>query len=67
MLVGVAPECAPYVGHRLRADVAGAQGVGMKGVLIEVPHRTEHDPAIVPDARIGELPELLEILPGWLE
>ena len=47
-----------YVGDRLGADVAGAQGVGMKGVLIEVAHRPEHDPAIVPDARITELPEL---------
>ena len=31
----------------------------MKGILIEVAHRPEHDPAIVPDARIRELPELL--------
>jgi putative hydrolase of the HAD superfamily len=65
--LGVAPEAAAYVGDRLRADVAGAQGVGMKGILIEVAHRVEHDSAIVPDARIGELPELLEILPAWLE
>ena len=63
--LGVTPECAAYVGDRLRADVAGAQGVGMKGILIEVAHRTEHDPAIVPDAQIKELPELLEVLPGW--
>jgi FMN phosphatase YigB (HAD superfamily) len=39
----------------------------MKGILIQVAHRPEHDPAIQPDARIGELPELLEILSGWLE
>ena len=37
--LGVAPECAAYVGDRLRADVAGAQAVGMKGILIEVAHR----------------------------
>jgi hypothetical protein len=30
----------------------------MKGVLIEVAHRPENDAAIVPDARITELPEL---------
>lgn len=60
---GVAPEQAVYVGDRLQADVAGAQGVGMKGVLIEVAHRAEHAPTIVPDARIKELPELLTVLP----
>ena len=64
--LGVAPECAAYVGDRLRADVAGAQGVGMKGILIEVAHRPEHDPAIVPDARIGELPELLAVLSDFM-
>jgi len=31
-------------------------------VLIEVAHRPEHDPAIIPDARIRELPELLDVL-----
>ena len=56
------PERVLYVGDRLRADVAGAHGIGMKAVLVEVAHRPEHDPAIVPDARIKELPELLEVL-----
>ena len=59
----MAPEEAVYVGDRLHADVAGAQRVGMKGVLIEVVHRAEHDPMITPDARIKELPELLTALP----
>jgi len=60
----VAPERAVYVGDRLEADVAGAHGVGMKAVLIEVPHRVERNPDIVPDARIRELPELLDVLPA---
>ncbi len=60
--LGLPPERVAYVGDRLRADVAGSQGVGMKGVLIEVVHRIEHDPAISPDARIAELPELVETL-----
>ena len=64
--LGVAPECAAYVGDWLRADVAGAQAVGMKGILIEVAHRAEHDPAIKPDARIAELPELLGVLSGLM-
>ena len=60
--LGVLPESAVMVGDRLEADVAGAQGVGMKAVLIEVAHRPEQSPAIAPDARIRELPELLEAL-----
>lgn len=65
--IGAAPAHAVYVGDRLRADVAGAQAVGMKGVLIEVAHRVEHDPTITPDARIAELTDLLDILQGWSE
>jgi putative hydrolase of the HAD superfamily len=61
--LGVAADCAVYVGDRLRTDVAGAQAVGMKAVLIEVAHRPEADPAIRPDARIRELPDLLGVLP----
>jgi putative hydrolase of the HAD superfamily len=61
--VGVAPDRAAHVGDRLMADVAGAQAVGMKAVLIEVPNRPELNLDIVPDARIRELPELLPLLP----
>lgn len=61
--LAVAAGQAVYVGDRLEADVAGAQRAGMKGVLIEVGHRVERHPEIVPDARIRELPELLDVLP----
>lgn len=61
--IGVQPGCAAFVGDRLSADVAGSQAAGMKGILIEVAHRIESDPSTVPDARIGELPELLDVLP----
>jgi len=60
--MGVAADRAVHVGDRLVADVAGAQGVGMRAVLIETPHRLEPESEIVPDARIGELPELLKVL-----
>lgn len=59
----IAAGQAAYVGDRLEADVAGAQHMGMKGVLIEVAHRVEEHPHIVPDARIRELLELLDVLP----
>lgn len=60
--LGLTAERAVYVGDRLRADVAGAQGVGMKAILIEVAHRAEDATDITPDARIRELPELLAAL-----
>jgi len=59
---GVAPDRAVHVGDRLVADVAGAQGVGMRAILIEVFQRPEPHSEIVPDARIRELPELLNVL-----
>jgi putative hydrolase of the HAD superfamily len=61
--LGVAAENAVYVGDRLIPDVAGPQAIGMKAVLIEVDHRVETHPEIAPDARVKELPELLDVLP----
>jgi putative hydrolase of the HAD superfamily len=63
--MGVQPDRAVHVGDRLSADVAGAQGVGMRAILIEVPNRPEADSTIVPDARIRELPELPDVLMAW--
>jgi FMN phosphatase YigB (HAD superfamily) len=63
--LGVASDRAVYVGDRLMVDVAGAQGAGMRAVLIEVSHRPEPDSDIVPDARIRELPELPDVLTEW--
>jgi HAD superfamily hydrolase (TIGR01509 family) len=65
--LGVAAENAVYVGDRLIPDVAGPHGVGMKAILIEVDHRVESHPTITPDARIAELPELLDVLPSLFE
>ncbi len=65
--LGVAAPDAVYVGDRLVPDVGGSQAAGMKAVLIEVEHRAETHPTIVPDARIKELPELLAVLPALYE
>lgn len=61
--LGVPAESAVYVGDRLVPDVGGPQAIGMKAVLIRVDHRVELHPALVPDAIIDELPELLDVLP----
>jgi putative hydrolase of the HAD superfamily len=61
--LGVPPERSLHVGDRLVADVAGAQGAGMKAVLVEVSRRDKDHPEIVPDARITDLLELLNVLP----
>jgi putative hydrolase of the HAD superfamily len=60
--LGVSADRALHVGDRPLADVAGAQGVGMRAVLIETPYRLDADSDVVADARICELPELLELL-----
>jgi len=64
-MLGVNPSQAVFVGDRLASDIAGAQRVGMKGILREVPYRREEDRAIVPDARITTLAELPEVLTRW--
>ena len=48
-----------YVGDRADVDVAGAQGAGLKAILIESPYRHEGLGNVVPDAIIGELQDLI--------
>lgn len=63
---GLRPEEAVFVGDNPVADIAGAQGVGMRAVL----RRVHHQPPmlsglIVPDAALDSLDELPAILDGW--
>lgn len=60
--LGLAPQEVAYVGDRPDVDVAGAQQVGMYGVLIASPYRTEGLGDVVPHATITELPELPDAL-----
>ena len=71
--LGVRPEEAVFVGDDLRADVGGAQVVGMHAVL-RVHERAgeagdksgENDGnRIVPDGTIRTLHDLLPLLDGW--
>jgi HAD superfamily hydrolase (TIGR01549 family) len=60
--MGVPPTHALHVGDRLLADVAGAQSVGMRAVLIHVLERPETNRSIVPEACIDELNELPRVM-----
>lgn len=61
----VAPAEAIFVGDKLAVDIAGPQKIGMRGVLIASPFRTETDPEITPDALIQSLGELPALLDSW--
>lgn len=67
--LGVVAERAVYVGDLLKADVGGAQGAGLRAVLITAPFAAEHNAEekdnFTPDAAINEIPELLDVLREW--
>jgi putative hydrolase of the HAD superfamily len=64
--LGVTPEETVFVGDNPIADVAGAQAVGMQGVLrVADPVPPMLSGLIIPDAAINSLMELLPILDGW--
>jgi HAD superfamily hydrolase (TIGR01509 family) len=60
--LGVDPADTVFVGDRLRDDVAGAQAIGMRGVLTREFRREPDDPDIRPYAVIDRLPELPGVL-----
>jgi putative hydrolase of the HAD superfamily len=61
--LGVRPESAVFVGDRPRDDISGAQGAGMRAVLLTGRAVEPHD--VTPDAALPELADLLEVLDGW--
>lgn len=63
--LGVAPEEAVFVGDFLPHDIAGAQGVGMKGVHITIGESSAD--SVKPDGRIGALAELPVLIAQWEE
>jgi len=66
--LGVTADEAIFVGDNPAADIAGAQGAGMRAVLRVVPGATPV-PHVQPDAAVHSLAELLPLLdewyPGW--
>ncbi len=61
--LGVTAAEAVFVGDRPRDDIAGAHGVGMRGVLLTGRNVPTFD--VVPAAQIPELSGLLEVLDSW--
>lgn len=61
--LGVAPERAVFVGDRPRDDISGAQGVGMRAVLLTGRGVEPYD--VMPDAEIGDLAGLPDLLMSW--
>ena len=61
----VAPAEAVFVGDKLDGDIAGPQKIGMRGILIASLFRVETSDEVTPDARIGALDELPELLEAW--
>lgn len=61
--VGVAPGRAVFVGDRPRDDVFGAQGVGMRAVLMT--GRPVEGWDVVPDAALTSLAGLVELVDSW--
>ena len=59
----VAPNEAVFVGDSLPHDIAGAQGVGMKGVHIMTGEFSSD--GVEPDGRISALTELLGLIAQW--
>jgi putative hydrolase of the HAD superfamily len=58
------PALAVFVGDRPWDDVTGAQGVGMRAVLRPNPLIVDATP-VEPDAVIGHLPELVDLVDAW--
>jgi putative hydrolase of the HAD superfamily len=61
--VGVPAERAVFVGDRLRDDVSGAQGVGMR--TVHMTGRPVETWDVVPDAELVALDGLVELVDGW--
>jgi putative hydrolase of the HAD superfamily len=62
--VGVTAERAVFVGDRLRDDISGAQGVGMRAVHLTGRHPLEESD-IAPDAEMPSLAGLLDLVDQW--
>lgn len=69
LLPGLTPDEVVFVGDNPRADIFGAQGVGMKAVLRYLENGSNRVHEAEPDAEIENFYDLLNVLdvwyPGW--
>jgi len=63
--VGVAATDAVFVGDRLHDDIGGAAALGMRTVWVRNDAVPKAD--VVPDAVIGDLKELLDVVDSWCQ
>ena len=67
--MGVAePAKAVYVGDRLFDDIFGAKRAGMRAVLVphsDIPEWQIGSQLAEPDAVVGDLTELLDVIDDW--
>ncbi len=63
--LGVEPGRCVMVGDRMRDDVQGAQGVGMRAVWVRNDNLYPTPEGVVPDATVGGLSELPDVLRSW--
>jgi putative hydrolase of the HAD superfamily len=63
--VGADPSDAVFVGDRLVDDIAGAHGIGMRGILTQQYRKEDPDGDIVPDGIISRIDELPALIAGW--
>ncbi len=61
----VEPERCVMVGDRMRDDVQGAQGVGMRAVWVRNANPYPAPEGVVPDAAVNRLAELPDVLRSW--
>jgi putative hydrolase of the HAD superfamily len=60
--LGVSPDQALMVGNSIKADIGGAQAVGMKAILVNRGDPHGKDAMIKPDAIIHDLAEVMDYL-----
>jgi HAD superfamily hydrolase (TIGR01549 family) len=60
--VGVSPEEVLHVGDQVRSDVMGAEGVGMKAILIDRSGYTPESEGCLTISSLSELPKVLKDL-----
>jgi len=60
--LGVRPDQALMVGNSIKADIGGAQAIGMKAILVDRGDPHGKDDTIKPDAIVHDLARLMEYL-----